>query len=249
MAIKRGQRILLLGPRRYLVEANGRIETKFGWLELDKLIGKPMGTVLKAGKNIFTAIEPTLPDFLAKKAKRGPAVVLPKDAAAILAHTGAGKGWKVLDAGTGSAWLSLFLANVGCDVTSYEVRKDFHELAKKNVQMSGLKVKLKNKDASKGFTERNIDLVTLDMKSPEKTIPHAHKSLKAGGWLAVFSMHIEEVGNVVKAVSKLGFTPPHIVEVLERSWQADIYDGKTFTRPRTHMLAHTGWLTFARKLQ
>jgi len=248
MGIKRGQRIVLLGPRRYLIEAKDSMDSKFGRLELEKLIGKPMGTVLKAGKNNFTAVEPTLLDFLAKKAKRGPAVVLPKDAAAILAHTGAGKGWKVLDAGTGSCWLALFLANVGCDVTSYEVRKDFFELAKKNVQMSGLKVKLKNKDASKGFSERNVDLVTLDMKNPEKAIPHAHKSLKAGGWLAVFSMHIEEIGAVVKAVGKLGFTEPHIVEILERGWQADVYGKNTFTRPRTHMLAHTGWLTFARKL-
>jgi len=248
MAIKRGQRILLLGPRRYIINAEGSIDSKFGRLELEKLVGKPLGTKLKAGKNSFTAVEPTLPDFLAKKAKRGPAVVLPKDAAAILAHTGAGKGWKVLDAGTGSCWLALFLANAGCEVTSYEIRKDFFELAKKNVQMSNLKVKLKNKDASKGFAERNVDLVTLDMKSPEKTIPHAYKALKAGGWIAIFSMHVEEVGNVAKAIGKLGFTSPHMVELLERSWQAEIYGKNAFTRPKTHMLAHTGWLTFARKL-
>ena len=248
MAIRRGQRVLLLGPRRYLVEARGGIETKFGKLELEKLIGKPMGTMLKTGNNSFTAVEPTLLDFLAKKAKRGPAVVLPKDAAAILAHTGAGKGWKVVDAGTGSGWLSMFLANVGCDVTSYEARKDFFELAKKNVEMSGLKVKLKNKDASKGFAERNMDIVTLDMKNPEKAIPHAHKALKAGGWIAVFSMHIGEVESAVKALGRLSFTQPHIIEVLERGWQSEIYDKKSFTRPRTHMLAHTGFLTFARKV-
>lgn len=248
MGIKHGQRVVLLGPRRYLVEANGSIDSKFGRLELEKLVGKPLGTKLKAGKSTFTAVEPTLLDFFAKKAKRGPAVVLPKDAAAILAHTGAGKGWKVVDAGTGSCWLALFLANVGCEVTSYEVRKDFFELAKKNIQMSGLRVKLRNRDASNGFSERNVDLVTLDMKNPEKAIPHAYKVLKAGGWIAVFSMHIEEVGNVAKAIGRLGFTQPHIVEILERGWQSEVYGKKSFTRPRTHMLAHTGFLTFARRL-
>ncbi len=248
MAIRRGQRVLLIGPRRYFVEAKGSMETKFGRLELEKLAGKPLGTRVKVGKNSFTAVEPTLLDFFAKKAKRGPAVVLPKDAAAILAHTGAGKGWKVLDAGTGSGWLSMFLANAGCEVTSYEARRDFHELSRKNVRESGLRVRLKLKDATKGFSERNADLVTLDMKNPEKAIPHAYRSLKAGGWIAIFSMHIEEVGNVVRAIRKLGFTEPHITEVLERGWQAEIYGKKTFTRPRTHMLAHTGWLTFARRL-
>lgn len=248
MGIRQGRRVLLLGPRRYLVEARGSIETKFGVAKLEKLVGKPIGTRLKVGKSTFTAVEPTLLDFLAKNAKRGPAVVLPKDAAAILAHTGAGKGWKAVDAGTGSGWLSLFLANIGCEVTSYEVRKDFFGLVRKNVQASGLKVKLKNRDVTKGISERNVDLVTLDMKNPEKAIPHAYRALKPGGWIAIFSMHVEEVSAIVKGINKLDFTPPHIVELLERGWQSEIHGKKAFTRPRTHMLAHTGFLTFARKV-
>jgi tRNA (adenine57-N1/adenine58-N1)-methyltransferase len=247
MAIRKGRRVLLLGPRNYLVDAAGTIETKFGKLELNKLAGKKWGTKLKAGKNEFTAVQPTLLDFFSRKARRGPAVVLPKDAAAIAAHTGAGRGWKVVDAGSGSGWLALFLANIGCNVTSYEIRKDFHELAKQNVRDSGLKVKLKNRDVTKGIAERDVDLVTLDMKNPEKAIVHAHRALRPGGWLAVFSMHTEEVAQVVKAAGKGGWTSPRTIELLERGWQVEIF-GKTFTRPRTHMLAHTGFLTFARKL-
>jgi len=239
--------MLLLGPRNYLIDAVGAVETKFGRLELGKLAGKQWGTKLKAGKHEFTAVKPTFLDFLSRKARRGPAVVLPKDAAAIVAHTGAGKGWKVVDAGSGSGWLSLFLANLGCDVTSYEVRKDFHEIAKSNVKDSGLKVKLKNRDVTKGISEKQVDLVTLDMKNPEKAIAHAHRALRPGGWLAVFSMHVEQVAQVVKAVHKGGWTSPRTIELLERGWQVEIFGKKSFSRPRTHMLAHTGFLTFARK--
>ena len=247
MRIRKGQRVLLLGPRNYLVDAAGAIETKFGKLELNKLAGKQWGTKLKAGKHEFTAVKPTFLDFLSRKARRGPAVVLPKDAAAIVAHTGAGRGWKAVDAGSGSGWLSLFLANIGCDVTSYEVRKDFYNIAKSNIKDSGLKVKLKNRDVTKGISERDVDLVTLDMKNPEKAIQHAHRALRPGGWLAVFSMHVEEVGNVARTIGKGEWTAPRAVELLERGWQVEIFGKKSFTRPKTHMLAHTGFLTFARK--
>ncbi len=245
--IRKGQKILMLGPRNYMVEARGAMQTKFGKLNLESLAGKNFGAKIKAGKNIFTAVGPGFLDFLKRKARRGPAVVLPKDAAAIAAHTGAGRGWKVVDAGSGSGWLALFLSNIGCDVTSYEKRKDFYELAKWNARESGLKIKLRNRDATKGISERNLDMVTLDMKNPERVIKHARRALKPGGWLAVYSMHIGEVENVAKAVRKIGFTEPRIVEILERGWQVETFGKKTFTRPRTHMLAHTGFLVFARK--
>ena len=71
-------------------------------------------------------------DFL-KKAKRGPAVILPKDIGAIIAHTGVGTGWKVVDAGTGSGFLALFLANIGCKVYTYEKEERFYKISKKNI--------------------------------------------------------------------------------------------------------------------
>ena len=62
-----------------------------------------------------------------KKVRRLPQVVLPKDAALIVAYTGLSPGWKVLDAGTGSAFLAIFLANLvkPGKVITYEKNKDF----------------------------------------------------------------------------------------------------------------------------
>jgi tRNA (adenine57-N1/adenine58-N1)-methyltransferase len=90
--------------------------------------------------------------------------------------------------------------------------------------------------------------VTLDLQNPEKAIPHAYKALAPGGWLAVFSMHAEQLISVAKAVNKLAFSEPKIVELLEREWQVGIYGKDTYSRPKTHMLGHTGFLTFARKI-
>ena len=68
------------------------------------------------------------PEIL-KKCKRGPQVILPKDRGVILAYSGVGKNSVVVDAGAGSGWLAISLANVAKKVTSYEWREEFAELA------------------------------------------------------------------------------------------------------------------------
>ena len=187
----------------------------------------------------------TIVDFL-NKAKRGPQVILPKDAGLIVSVTGCSPGWKVVDAGTGSGFLAIFLGNLGCKVYTYEKKKNFYDLAKKNIEKSGLKnIKIKNSDITKGIKERNVDMVTLDMKNPERVLKHAYNSLKSGGWLVVYSMHIEQIQKVWKESRKYEFGKFNILENLKREWQIE---GRTFTRPKTHMLAHTGFLTFMRKI-
>jgi len=235
--------ILLLGKKSYLIKPI-KFSCEFGTTDLRKLIGKRFGIKIKMGKENFTVVKPNMIDFL-KKAKRGPQVILPKDSGLIVSITGCSPGWKVVDAGTGSGFLTLFLGNLGCKVYSYEKNEKFYEIAKNNLKKSGLKnIILKNYDITKGIKEKNIDLVTLDMKNPEKVIKHASKSLNPGGWIAVYSMHIEEVKKVCKELKKHDFTDFRIIESLQREWQTI----KQFTRPKNYMLAHTGFLTFARKL-
>ncbi len=139
----------------------------------------------------------------------------------------------------------MFLGNLGCQVYSYEKEERFYNIAKNNLKKYGLKnVKIKNADITKGIKEKNVNLITLDMKNPEKVIKNAFKNLKSGGWVAIYSMHIEEVKKVFKELKRYAFTDLKIVENLQREWQSI----KQFTRPKTYMLAHTGFLTFARKM-
>jgi len=56
-------------------------------------------------------------------------------------------------------------------------------------------------------------------------------------------MHIEEVKKVYEELKKYDFTEVKILENIQREWQSL---GK-LSRPKTYMLAHTGFLTFARK--
>jgi tRNA (adenine57-N1/adenine58-N1)-methyltransferase len=240
--IKKNSLILLLGKKNYLLRPI-KFSCEFGFFNLRKVVGKSYGTKIKIGKEDFTIVKPTVTDFL-KKAKRGPQVILPKDSSVILSITGCSPKWRVVDAGTGSGFLALFLANIGCKVYSYEKRKEFYEIARKNANNFGFKnISIKNSDVSKGIKEKDVNLVTLDMQNPEKVIKHAFKALVPGGWLAVYSMHIEEVKKVYEELKKYNFTDVKILENIQREWQSL---GK-LTRPKTYMLAHTGFLTFARK--
>ena len=171
---------------------------------------------------------------------------MPKDASLILAHTGVRRDSLILDAGSGSGFLAIFLAYYlpQSKVVTYEKRKDFYRVVKKNVKLLGLtNIEVKNKDVLQGFDESNADLITLDMKDAEKAIKHAYNSLAHGGWLVVYSPYIEQVLKVKREIEKRRFTQIRIVEAVEREWKFEKY-----TRPSTLGIMHTGFLTFARKV-
>lgn len=179
--------------------------------------------------------------------KRLPQVVLPKDSSLILAYTGIPTNAKIVDAGAGSGFLAVFLAWY-CPkgkVITYEKNKEFAEVVKSNIEKVGLKnIKVKNKDIlESGIEEKNLDLVTLDMKDCEKVVSKAHKKLKKDGWLAVYSPYVEQIIKVLDEMKKQGFKEIKTIENITREWQSEY----GFTRPKTQGIMHTGWLTFGKK--
>ena len=230
----------------FIKSFSGILQTKDGIIDRSKLRkakeGKKVETHL--GK-VFYVVEPRLTDFLAK-AKRLQQVILPKDAAMILAFTGIGQGCEVIDVGCGSGWLSIFLAYYvkPGNVYTYEIDKRAIKVARENIENSGLKnIVLKERDATKGLDEKNVDLVTIDMKDATKVIKHAFHSLKIGGWLVVYSPYVEQVIDVRKEMKKYEFSYIRTIENVVREWQMTL----TF-RPKSTGLMHTGFLTFARKV-
>ncbi|MBI2084178.1 MAG: tRNA (adenine-N1)-methyltransferase [Candidatus Aenigmarchaeota archaeon] len=239
--------VLLLGKNEsYLIKAGSDINTKSGIIRSKDLLKSKFGGKIKThlGKEFLVA-KPTILDLISKKFKRGAQVVLPKDIGMILAYTGIFPDSLVVDAGTGSGYMSIMIANFlpKGKVVTYEKDKRFSKIAKGNIKVSGLEnVKLKEKDISKGISEKNVDIVTLDLQHPEKVVKHAYKSLKVGGWLVVYSPTIEEVIKVSKALRKY-FSNIKTVENIVREWKTE-----RTTRPHNVGLVHTGWLIFARKL-
>jgi len=178
-----------------------------------------------------------------EKIKRGPAIMIPKDIGVILTNTGIGKDSVVVDAGTGCGVTASFLANFVKKVVTYEVNKDFFNLAKKNFEFLELKnVEQKNKDVYEGIEEKDLDLVVFDLPEPWRAVGHAYKSLKSGRFLVSYLPTITQVGGLVS--SSEGFLHEKTIEVLEREWHV----GGKKVRPKSQMIAHTGFLVFLRKI-
>jgi tRNA (adenine57-N1/adenine58-N1)-methyltransferase len=239
---------LLSKKRVYTVKnPEGKLKISEGEIDFEKTgIGKN-GDKIKTHKGKeFTVVEPNLIDLMGKM-KRGAQVITPKDASLILAYTGIPSDSLIVDAGSGSGFLSIFLANYCKEgkIVTYERNEEFHKKVIENIKLSCLKnIEAKKRDVlKKFFDEKDVDMVTLDMKGAEKIVSKCHGILKSGGWLVVYSPHIEQVEKVRSEIEKNDFTQVRTVESIVREWKSDY----GFTRPKNKGLVHTGWLTFARK--
>ncbi len=236
--------ILLLSKDNSLLLKKGKVvNTKFGIIDTRKI---EYGDIVETKKEKFIAIKPSIMDLL-RKCKRGAQVVLPKDACQIVAITGLKYGWRCLDAGSGSGFLAIFLGNIVGEkgkVITYEKRKEFYEIARRNIEICGLKkiVKIKNEDVKK-FRERNLDLITFDLKNAHLLVEKAKKHLKAGGWLVIYSPHIEEQIKAIEEMRKNGFHIYATIENIQRNWKS-LYG---YTHPEPSGILHTGFMTFGRK--
>src|SRR3989344_2250287 len=180
---------------------------------------------------------------LQKKFKRGPAVIIPKDIAIIIANTNLDKSSIVLDAGSGSGFLTCFLARFVKKVYSYDNRKEFLEISKSNAASLGLKnITFKLGDVHESIKEKNLDLITLDLKEPEKSIEHCYQALKQNGYLTAYLPHISQVQNLVK--NKRNFQLIKVLESIERPWIVD----EVRLRPENMILGHTGFVVILKKI-
>jgi tRNA (adenine57-N1/adenine58-N1)-methyltransferase len=250
--IREGEDVLLYLDRKRTflvrVEKGKSFHTHKGFIQLDDLVGKEYGTQITSSMGVeFVALKPTLRDYIFK-AQRRTQISYPKDIALILMFSGVGPGSRVVEAGTGTGALTsaiAFYVKPTGRVYSYEIRREFTEMALKNLKRAGVSecVELKNKDVTEGIDEEEVDAIILDMATPWLVVSHACSALKGSGVLVSFSPTIDQVVKTVEALKENGFVAVETVESLMRGMQ--IERGKT--RPQTLMTGHTGYITFARK--
>jgi len=229
--------------RKYLVKGNSDFHTNYGLIRVEDLTDSNIGRTIESntGRKFFM-VKPTIIDYI-EKAKRGPQAVMLKDCGLIVAYTGIKSGSRVVEAGTGSGLLSMFLANVVAPekLISYEIRDDFAGIAEKNFRKAGISnVDIKMKSIYEGIDEKNLDLIVLDLPEPWKVIEHARNSLKIGGHLVSYSPSIEQSK---KFFDKLQGFIAETRECLMREWDM------VKVRPYSRMVAHTGFITFARLVE
>jgi tRNA (adenine57-N1/adenine58-N1)-methyltransferase len=242
--------LIYLDQRRtYLVavEQGKTFHTHKGYIQLDALIGKEYGTRISSSLGVeFTALKPLLSDFVFK-AQRKTQISYPKDIALIVMFTGVGPGSRVVEAGTGAGALTTALAhyvNPSGRVYTYEVRPEFTDTAKRNLQRANLLdyVEFKNKDITQAIDETGVDAVVLDLATPWLVVPHVVSALKGSGTFVSFSPTIDQVVKTVEALQMQSFVGIETIECIMRRMQ--VAAGKT--RPETLMTGHTGYITSAR---
>lgn len=251
MINKRGVEILRIimdeKGKKYIAR-DEEFHTNFGFIKKEDMEkGKP-GDILKTHMgHEFKVLKANINDYI-DLMERKCSIILPKDIGIIIANTGIGCGDRVVDAGTGAGATALHFGNVVGEngaVYSYEIREDFAEIAKRNIENFGLKnVEVKNKDIVEGIDEDDLDLVFLDLPKPWDVVEHAKESLKKGGYIATYTPYIEQVQILHRVLKKFDFSNLFTLECIVR----EIEVKSKGTRPKTRAAAHTGYLTFARNL-
>jgi len=167
-----------------------------------------------------------------------------KDIAYIMINSSLGKESTVLEAGTGSGFLTAYLARYVKKVTTYDLEQSRTNLAKKNTEGAELNnIEFKEGNIYDGIEEKELDAVILDLPEPFRVVEHAFKALKQGGYLTIYVPQMTQIIDFVKEAEKLFFVEK-VIELNERNWNVS----GNIARPRSPDVTHTAFLVFARKI-
>lgn len=220
-------------------------------LNHDEIIGREEGFVLFSQRNNpFRIFRPTLADHT-RLMRRGAQVIYPKDLATILVWADIYPGAKVVECGLGSGALTSFLLRaVGArgKVISYEIREDFINNARKNLDaFVGLKKNhiIRSQNIYEKFADKKVDRLILDVPEPWLAIQTAAPHLRPGAIVCSYSPTILQVKTFIDTLHSLAdFTRIQTQETMLREWKVDAVS----VRPMLRMVAHTAFLTTARKI-
>ncbi len=232
------------------LKAGGDFQSHRGVLKHDDLIGKPWGSQVFSHTGApFFLLQPSLSDIL-NELPRTTQILYPKDIGYILIQMGVAPGQTVMEAGTGSGSMTIALATaIGAEgkVISYEHKPDVQNLARKNVERLGLGSRLtfKLRDIQLGFDETDADAFFLDVQNPFDYIAQVRNALKPGGFFGTILPTFNQVERTLLALRLNKFAFIEVCELILRYYKAD----PSRLRPTDRMVAHTGFLVFARKIE
>ncbi|MBI5944139.1 MAG: tRNA (adenine-N1)-methyltransferase [Chloroflexi bacterium] len=234
----------------FSLKAGGDIQSHRGVLKHDDLIGLPWGSQVFSHMGApFFLLQPSIADIL-NDLPRTTQILYPKDIGYILIMMGIAPGQVVMEAGTGSGSMTIALATtVGAEghVISYEQKRDTQNLARKNLERVGLAscVDFKLRDIREGFDETDADAFFLDVQNPFDYISQVRAALKPGGFFGTLIPTFNQVEKTLTALKKHSFAFVEVCEIMLRHYKSD----PARIRPTDRMVAHTGYLIFARRIE
>ncbi|WP_457636995.1 tRNA (adenine-N1)-methyltransferase [Oceanithermus sp.] len=239
--------------RRYLLrlEEGAHFGHHAGGVSHEQIMAAGYGGSVRTSKEtIFHVLRPSLEDYVLLM-KRGAAVTYPKDAAAMLMLLDLAPGERVLEAGSGSGGLSLFLSRaVGPQgrVVSYERRPAFKARAEANVRAWGAEnvdFHLGNLEEAK-LAPESFDAVALDLMEPWLVLENVVPALKTGRKLVCYLPNITQVVRLIEEINerRLPLLKLRILEVVHRDWDVR----PPIAHPHFRQIGHTAFLAEFSKL-
>ncbi|RVE56967.1 hypothetical protein OJAV_G00211510 [Oryzias javanicus] len=255
--------------KMFQLEAGSRLQSSWGIILHDDIAGQPAGCFLKTSRGVSISIRrASLEDYVLYM-KRGPAIAYPKDAANMLMMMDVTEGDCVLESGSGSGAMSLFLSRaVGSkgSVLSLEVRKDHHKRSVLNYERWRKSwslhrreqwpdnVEFHNADlctASPLLSGRAFNAIALDMIRPHLALPTVLPHLYPGAVCAVYLANITQKDGQFH--TKQAPTPDD--DETDRETEEPSNDGGSpsfgrvpyIARPHPAQMSHTAFLVKLRK--
>lgn len=247
-----GDLVIIVTPRgkRSLrrVEENQDMHTQDGVLRMSDVATAPFGSEVLTTLGVpYCLLKPTLNDIV-KGVKRQTQILYPKDIGYICMKLGAGPNRTIVEAGTGSGSLTVALSwfsGPTGHVHTFEAREEFHKLARRNLEWAGVggNVTMHCRDIAEGFGDvSGADALFLDVRTPWEYLRHIPAAVCPGAALAFLLPTVDQVSKLLLGLEQGPFDDVEVCEILVRRWKA-IADR---LRPEDRMVAHTGFLVFAR---
>ncbi|MDD1772280.1 MAG: tRNA (adenine-N1)-methyltransferase [Methanomassiliicoccales archaeon] len=237
------------GKRTWVVLNKGMLKLpSMGVVDGDRLLSSEDGAEVTVAGKRFWLLVPGASEMMSS-VERGAQIIMPKDAATILMELNIKSGDKVLEAGVGSAALSIALLNQvrpWGQVISMEIRQEFADKGRKNIERAGLAEgwRLHIGDVRKDRLDVVVDAVVLDMPDPWDAVDNVSSMLRNGGRFCAYVPNTNQLEHVVRHLHKSGYVEVRCFENMQR----EMVVHEMGVRPSYDMLGHTGYLVFARKV-
>ena len=204
----------------------------------------------------FKIYRPTFKEFILLM-KRGPQIIYPKDISQIVIEANISSFSKVLEIGTGSGALTLYLINIlngSGSLTTLDISKTNQRRAKKTIERYlstqemnvNYSLKFINQELNKfNFSDyvNEIDTVITDVPEPweffDKNIIDSDLF-----WVS-YLPSITQVIKMKECLELNKFEDIEVKEVILRDW----YLNKKIARPNNKLISHTGFLLSARYIK
>ncbi len=247
-----GALVQMLSPRgkRYMIRVgvSDDLHTNDGYIRMSAIESAQYGEELLThlGKP-YKLLKPTLYD-LVKGVKRQTQIIYPKEIGYICIKLGVGPGVRIIEAGSGSGSLTTafsWFAGPEGRVYTYERREEFLKLCRRNLEWAGVgeNVEQFNHDIADGFLQTNADCLFLDVRTPWDYLDAAAKAVMPGAPLGFLLPTTNQVSQLLEGLEQGPFAGVEVLEILVRHYKPVAER----LRPDDRMVAHTGFLVFARQ--